>query len=149
MRELGMLWPASHSPATASPLSSQTTQNLTIHGPITSTKEHLSCAALDLRRRGQSWEAIDAYRLIEIFLEKDAEYSSQAPITEADLAIIFLGFGDPRNKYLPELLQQVLARRELENKATWVVLGLPPAQIAGRYGADLAEKLSQYRAVAA
>ena len=53
----------------------------------------------------------DAYRLIEIFVEKDDELDTNAMAVDADLRVLLLGFGEPRNRYLPELAVQVLSRR--------------------------------------
>jgi hypothetical protein len=92
---------------------------------------------------------LDAYRLIEIFLEKDDELETNRPVVEADLLVLLLGYGDPRNKYLPELLLQVLSRRSLLDRPTWVVCGIPVEQIAHRYTVALSTVLMKFEKVSA
>jgi hypothetical protein len=90
---------------------------------------------------------MDAYRLIEIFLGQDEEFETQAAVTDTDLLIMLLGFGDPRNKYLPELLLQTLNRRELIMRPTWIILGLPLDQLGIKYSTQVYDRVSRMRKV--
>lgn len=144
-RILGQMY--SPRPKSTSALSKQTANNLLIEGPITSVKTHVSTVLLGMRAEGKNWLTLDAYRLIEIFLGEDKEHESQHEAIDPDLLILLLGFADPRNKYLPELLMQVLARRELLSKPTWVILGIPKETISTKYNSDLANKLATFQKV--
>lgn len=121
-------------------------KDLVLEGPLASLREHIAGALIYANQRKQSWHTIDAYRLIEIFLQKDDTYETSQPLVEADLLVMLLGFADPRNAYLPELILQVLSRRELNRKPTWIVLGLPKERIEGKYSsAQLGERIKNIK----
>lgn len=121
--------------------------DLLIEGPLATIKNHVAGVLLKRADQNENWITIDAYRLIEIFLDEDSEFDNQAPITETDLLIILLGFGDPRNRYLPELLIQVLSRRELTSKPTWVILGTTLDLTATKYSGEVHDRLRRMRKV--
>ena len=121
--------------------------NLRIEGSLARIRPHIAGVMLRLAERQDRVMTIDAYRLIETFLDQDAEYSSTAFVTEPEILVILLGFGDPRNKYLPELVLQALSRRELVRKPTWVVLGIAYSQVQVKYSETLYQKLGEYRPV--
>lgn len=129
------------------PLSAQATSNLLMEGPLIVVRKHVARVLLNMRSEGRTWITMDAYRLIEIFLGEDAEHDNQAAATNPDLLILLLGFADPRNKYLPELILQVMARRELSSLPTWVILGVPKGVLSTRYGSELDTKLTTFRPV--
>lgn len=121
--------------------------NLVIEGPLASIRPHVAGVILFLKHMEQSFQCIDAYRLIEIYLDKDAEIRSTAATTEADLFVMMLGFGEVKNQRLPDLIMQTLQRRELLQKPTWVILGLPLAQVATRFSIEVADSLKTYQKV--
>jgi hypothetical protein len=129
-----------------SPLRKKLASNLLIQGPLETVRKHTAGALMTLKGR---YIVLDAYRLIEIFLEKDDELETNRPVVEADLLVLLLGYGDPRNKYLPELLLQVLSRRSLLDRPTWVVCGIPVEQIAHRYTVALSTVLMKFEKVSA
>lgn len=131
-------------PRRDTPLRQKLGLNLRLEGPISSLRPHVAGALLHLAERHETFVIMDAYRLIEIFLEKDEEYTTSRPAIEADLLVILLGFGDPRNKYLPELLVQALNRRELDQKPTWVVMGCDVNHVSHRYSAELQAMLLKF-----
>jgi hypothetical protein len=116
-------------------------KDLVIEGPLATIRKHVARILLDMAARHESYITMDAYRLIEIFLKQDEEHENLYATVEADLLIILLGFGDPRNRYLPELVLQALSRREITYKPTWMILGMEKKQVAGRYSQELAEKI--------
>lgn len=134
-------------PLKKSPLQEQLAENLVIDGPIALIKKHLYPTLLELQRAGGTFKYLDAYRLIEIFLEKDAEYETVSPITESDLLILLLGFGEIKNQRLPDCIQQVLERRGLDGLPTWVVLGVQRSQVSARYGTSVGAILEGFREV--
>lgn len=121
--------------------------NLLIEGPLSVIRLHVARVLLAMGDAGQTFTAMDAYRLIEIFLEKDAEFDTTYQSITGDLLIILLGFGDPKNRYLPELLVQAVQRRELLRKPTWVVLGIDKSQISTKYSVSLEQMLGQFKKV--
>lgn len=122
--------------------------NTVLEGPIASVKKHAARVLLGMRSKGKTWLTIDAYRLIDIFLGEDKEHDSQYEAIDPDLLILLLGFADPRNKYLPELVLQVLSRREMMNKPSWVILGIPRETVATKYSSELSAKLDTFTKVA-
>lgn len=129
------------------PLSDMTGRDLLIEGPLASVRSHVAPCLLSLSKGGETWTTMDAYRLIEIYLRQDEEHESNYFAVETDLLILLVGFADPRNRMLPELILQVLNRRELLHKPTWVILGLPQETISTKYSTALADKLSTHKKV--
>jgi len=115
--------------------------DILIEGPLASIRRHVARVLLDSKEAGKDWLTMDAYRLIEIFLGEDREYQNQHAAIDPDLLILLLGFADPPNKYLPELLLQTLSRRELIRRPTWVVLGIDMSQVSRKYNSVLSERL--------
>jgi len=131
-------------PKKDSPLRGKTSTNLRLEGPLDTLRPHIAGALLSMIERNESFVVMDAYRLIEIFLEKDEEFASSRPAIETDLLIILLGFGDPRNRYLPELLIQALSRRALDDKPTWVLMGVDLAMVSTKYNTELQTVLAGF-----
>lgn len=118
--------------------------NTTIEGSLAGIRKHVGRVLLDLKKDGKTWLTLDAYRLLEIFLGEDPDIDNQHAAVSPDLLILLLGFADPRNRYLPELILQTLARRELVRLPTWVILGVPRETIATKYSSQLAERLDTF-----
>jgi hypothetical protein len=55
------------------------------------------------------WRWTDS--LLEILLDKDEEFTTTAQVAQHDLLILLMGFGEPRNRYLPDLILQILGTR--------------------------------------
>jgi len=144
-RRLGQMFDLN--PKEKTPLKSKTNLNLIIEGPLSTIRPHVAGALLHLVERKESFVIIDAYRLIEIFLEKDEEFSTSRPVVEAELLVMLLGFGDPRNSYLPDLILQVLNRRELTRKPTWVIMGIELSRVGQKYSQVLQDKISEFEKV--
>lgn len=121
--------------------------NLVLEGSLSELRPHVSGAMLNLKDAKKSVVTIDAYRLIEIFLEKDEQYKNSQFALDADLLILMLGFGDPPNRYLPELLNQVLNRRNLLRLPTWIVMGVSLSSVPGKYNQALFNTLSEFEKV--
>lgn len=122
-------------------------QNLVLSGPLESIRKHVARVLLTMAERQERWVTMDAYRLIEIFLDQDKEFDSTAVAVDCDLFLLLLGFGDPRNRYLPELILQALNRRALTRKPTWVALGLPQEQVGTKYSSELQGMLDGWQKV--
>jgi len=127
------------------PLLGLVNQNTLIDGPLGVVRSHVAGALLHLSEQGKTYGAMDAYRLVEIFLDKVEEYKSTQDLAEFDLFIMLMGFGDIANRRLPEIILQALNRRELVQKPTWIVLGIPLNSVAGRYDAAVYERIAQFR----
>lgn len=138
----------SEKPKEETPLSNLTDTNLIIEGPLEEIRRHATTVLTKMVSNKETFLTIDAYRLIEIFLDQDKEYQSTSVTVDCDLLIVLLGFGDPPNRYLPELMMQAFSRRELTRRPTWVVLGMSLGQVATRYGATLADKLKTFKKAA-
>jgi hypothetical protein len=145
LRKLGPMF--SPSPKTKTGLSEAQHEDAVLEGPLSSVRQHVSRVLLDRAEKNEQWITMDAYRLIEIFLGQDEEFETQAAVTDTDLLIMLLGFGDPRNKYLPELLLQTLNRRELIMRPTWIILGLPLDQLGIKYSTQVYDRVSRMRKV--
>lgn len=118
--------------------------DIVIEGPLASIRRHVGRVLLDAKKRGNTWITIDAYRLIEIFLGEDKDYGAVHQAVDPDLLILLLGFADPRNKYLPELILQTLVRRELHRKPTWIIMGIPLNFVASKYNSALQDRLNTF-----
>jgi hypothetical protein len=127
-----------------SPLKKKLDKDLLIQGPLQTVRKHTAGALMSTKGR---YLVLEGFRMLDIFLEKDEEYETSRPTVDVDLLVLLLGFGDPRNKYLPELLLQALSRRALTQKPTWVVTALTPDQIAHKYTQELAAILRTYEQV--
>lgn len=145
-RKLGQMF--CENPKAKTPLLGKTETNIRIEGPLNTVRPHVAGALLHMSASRKSYVIMDAYRLIEIFLEKDEEYSTSRPAIEADLLVILLGFGDPPNRYLPELLTQVMNRRDLTRKPTWIIMGIELSRVGHKYNADLQAMLENYERIA-
>jgi len=146
-KKLGAMY--TENPKIKTDLEKMKRDNTIIEGPLATIRKHVARVLLDMSERGESFLTMDAYRLIEIFLEKDEEFETTSGATDADLLVLLLGFGDPRNRYLPELILQTISRRELIREPTWIILGLPMGILSTKYGEQLAEKLKTFKTVRA
>jgi len=145
-RVLGMMYAPDLLDSTE--LSTKSSSNIIIEGPLASIRKHVGRVLLDLiKNPARSWLTMDAYRLIEIFLGEDSRMANQSVAVETDLLLIMLGFADPPNKYLPELILQVLSRRELIRKPTWVIMGIPLNYVSAKYNSALQDRLSDFAKV--
>lgn len=142
-RALGVMF--DKDPKLNSSLLKQRGSDLLITLSLVKARPHIAGALLKQLEEGKTFQVLDAYRLIEIFLEKDEELTSQAPVVDADLLVLLIGFGDPRNRYLPELMSQVLARRQLQRKPTWVLSQLDNAGIGQKYSEEFRRQVSSFK----
>lgn len=142
-KRLGLMF--TENPVDRSKLMDLQDKNLILTGPLEILRRHVASVLLGMASEGESWVTMDAYRLIEIFLDQDQEFSHVSAATGKDLLILLLGFGDPPNKYLPELILQAVNRRELIGKPTWIILGIPKERIPTKYSVELGTKLEQFQ----
>jgi len=142
-RVLGMMYAPDLLDSTE--LAMKKSSNIVIEGPLASIRKHVGRVLLDIYRDpARSWLTMDAYRLIEIFLGEDSKIMNQSAAIDPDLLILLLGFADPPNKYLPELILQVLTRRDLIHRPTWVIMGLPISHVAVKYNSALQDRLDLF-----
>lgn len=145
-RKLGAMYSSNIDEQTV--LKSFLDKDLRIEGPLASIREHVSACLLTMIVKNERFMVLDAYRFLEIYLQQDTEIQHQAEAVDPELLVILLGFADPRNKYLPELLLQVMNRRELIEKPTWVVMGIDLTSVATRYqSTQLQEKIATFKKV--
>lgn len=98
-RKLGQMF--CENPKLETPLLGKTEKDCRIEGPLSLVRPHVAGALIHLTESRQSYVLMDAYRLIEIFLEKDEEFTTSRPAIEADLLVLLLGFGDPPTDTYP------------------------------------------------
>lgn len=144
-RDLGIF--ATKAPKMDTKLLSLLDSSIVIEGPLNSIRPHIAGVILDLKRRGKSFASTDAYRLVDIFLDKDQDFSNSAMISDYDLYVMMLGFAEVKNQRLPDLICQVLARRQLLQKPTWVILGMPFGQVAQRFTSDVHDRMKDSQKV--
>jgi hypothetical protein len=142
-KQLGIFYTAT--PAKKTELSRLVSKDVIIEASLAEARPHVARAILDLQESGKSVLAMDCYSLLEILLDKDEEFTTTAQVAQHDLLILLMGFGEPRNRYLPDLILQILGRREILRLPTWILLGIDRTSVAGKYGADVAQKLSSFR----
>jgi len=128
-------------PRETTQLTDKIRDDLLIEGPLLTVRPHIARVLLDMAESGKSHMTMDAYRLVEIFLEKDDSFDSVNQAVNPDILVLLLGFADPPNKYLPELILQVLRRRALLLKPTWVLLGIAFDIVWKKYSPELADEL--------
>lgn len=146
-RELGVF--ATPDPKKDTPLLSYTEENLLIEGPMSQVRRHISGVILSLKSEGKTFTSMDSYRLVEIFVDQDQEFKSMNDMAEHDLFVMMLGFGEIKNQRLPDLILNVLMRRELKQKPTWVVMGMPIGQVPTRFNTEVFDTINQYKKVSA
>lgn len=141
-RDLGVF--ATDTPNRETALIKNIDRSLLIEGPLSQIRNHVAGAFLHMKEVGLNFTSTDAYRLVDIFLDKDADFSNSSVISEFDLYVMLLGFGEVKNQRLPDLIMQVLARRELLQKPTWVILGIPFGQVASRFTSEVHDAMKNY-----
>lgn len=144
-KELGIF--ATNSPKTTTRLVELIDTSLLIEGPLFGVREHIAGALLHLKAGGKTFTSMDAYRLVEIFLDKDLDYKSTSDLADYDLYVMLLGFGDIKNQRLPDIIMQALERRRLMQKPSWVVLGIPLGQVLTRYSQEVYDVLASFKKV--
>lgn len=122
-------------------------KSIIIEGPLASIRAHMAGVILTSQRESKTFASTDAYRLVEIFLDKDNEFKGSQDIAQFDLYTMLLGFAEVKNQRLPDLICQILGRRELDQKPTWVILGMPLGQVAARFTTDVYDYIKNFQKV--
>ncbi len=130
-----------------SPLVGLTHKSIVLTGPIKKMKAYCKPAIMDDIDKGKRVVSIDAYRLIDIQFEQDNQFEFLWQVQDADFLVMQLGFGDPKNKFLPDLLVNTFDRRDMNGLPTWVLLGINIEQVRTRYNEHVHERLSDYHPV--
>ena len=120
------------------------TKNILIEGHFSTIRRHMSGVLLEMQRRRETHRAFDAYQLVDVFFGKDDEMTNFAPLVDPDLSIILLGFTEIVNRILPDMILQVMTRRDLRHRSTWVILGIPKGQVETRFGLAMARRLDDF-----
>lgn len=89
------------------------------------------------RERRLSYDYLDVYRLVDIFLSKDGEYDSVRPLVNLDIVILVLGLADLPNKLLPNIVVQFLSLRRDGYKPTWVFAPFTLGKVESVYGREV------------
>lgn len=144
-RDLGVF--ATKSPKKDTALLGYTEESLLIEGPLTLVREHVAGVILALKEHNKTFASMDSYRLVDIFLDKDEEFQGSAVLSDYDLYVMLLGFGEVKNQRLPDLIMQVLSRRGLLQKPTWVILGLPLGQVPMKFSQEVYDAIAAYQKV--
>lgn len=145
-KKLGPIF--SESVPKANKLGSLVGVSLTIEGPLNEVKGYVTAAMMPLIVSGKTVLVVDIYQMLEVFLQQEDNIASNSEFVAPDILIVLVGFGDPPNKYLPNLLTQHLKRRFLHNRPTWLVLGVPREQLTSRYSAEVTEAIREFKAIA-
>jgi len=144
-RKLGPMF--SETPQEKTQLDDLKGEDLVLEGTLNDIRSHLCRVCIGMQQKAEHWVSMDAYTLIDIFLEKDVEYSTAHHAVDAKLLILLLGFADPPNRMLPELVLQVMNRRALHSRATWVVMGIPLDRVITKYGSGVHEYIKEFKRV--
>lgn len=135
------------------PLEQLVNENAILEGSLDSLRPHVGRAMLSLQEDGKRVTAFDCYRLAERYIDSlNSESGGESHIVQTegwDLVIMLIGFGEPRNKMLPELIMQLLGRRDVLRLPTWVILG-PCVEIASvgmKYSSEVASRLADFKKV--
>jgi len=144
-RKLGPMF--SETPQDKTQLDDLKGDDLVLEGTLNDIRSHLCRVCIGMQEGGESWVSMDAYTLIDIFLEKDVEYSTSHHAVDSKILILLLGFADPPNRMLPELVLQVMNRRALHHRATWVVMGIPLDRVLAKYGSGVYEYIKEFKRV--
>lgn len=144
-KELGLFM--TNTPNRSSPLAPLVETSLLLEGPMSTIRSHVAGVILGLKQEGKTFTAMDAYRLVEIFLDKDEEFKSTSDIAQYDLYVMLLGFGDIKNQRLPDIIVQALQRRTLLQKPTWVILGMPLGQVPMKYDQAVFDAINSFKKV--
>lgn len=83
------------------------------------------------------YDFIEAYRLVEIYLQQDTTYDRVRDLEDLELLIICLGVSEPPNKMLGPLISQILTQRLNADLPTWVYCSGTLASIPERYGSEV------------
>jgi len=130
-----------------SPVVSCLDRNVVFEGTISGLRPHVAGALVKLIDEGRSFHVLDAYSLVDIFLDKDQDIPALGHLVDSELLVLLMGFGDVKNQRLPELISQLLVRRELLSKPVWVILAITLDQLAMRYSEAVRNQISLYRRV--
>lgn len=88
------------------------------------------------------YDYMDAYRLVEIFLNQDNTYSRVRDLGDLGLVVVVLGVSDLPNRMLAPLLCQLLTQRKMEGHPTWVYTSKMGASLRSTYGNELTDLLN-------
>jgi hypothetical protein len=144
-RDLGAF--ATSSPKKDTRLIQMLEESLLLEGPLSLIREHVAGVILHMKEVDKTFASMDSYRLVDIFLDKDEEFQGSAVLTDYDLFVLLLGFGEVKNQRLPDLIMQVLSRRELQQKPTWVVLGIPMGQVPVKFTQEVFDAINRHQRV--
>jgi len=97
----------------------------------------------------KSIRVLKSFDLIDIQFEKVAEDEVRAisGLYKYDLVILFVGIAEPSNKYLPDLITQLIEGRQLEEKLTWVVSPYSVQKICLDYGPKMCTAIKSLTAI--
>ncbi len=90
------------------------------------------------------YEYLDAYRLVDIFFNRDPgtpSYETPRELVDLELLIMVLGLADLPNKLLPGLIVQALTLRRDADLPTWVFAPFSRTKVHEVYGPDVATLL--------
>jgi hypothetical protein len=88
-----------------------------------------------------SYEYMDAYRLVEIFLGKDTLYDRVRDLESLQLLVLVLGVSDLPNRMLPALVCQILTLRKMSGLPTWTFVTRAGSQLRTAYSNEMADLL--------
>ena len=76
------------------------------------------------RHEVETYEAMNALRLVDISFQKDKTYDAVSELAHLDLLILFWGLQHIAHKMLPEVTETIIVARQVVGKPTWVYAGL-------------------------
>jgi len=92
-----------------------------------------------------TYDYIDAYRLVEVFLGQDLSYSRVRDLSIQGLMIIVLGVADAPNRMLPKLLCQLVTLRNMDGRPTWIYSPMSVgSKMRGIYGNELVDLMGSF-----
>lgn len=116
-------------------------KDLTISGEYHEFRKMAWRSLCHYEARDLRYEYMDAYRLVEIFLQQDSTYERVRDLDVCGLVIVALGVSDLPNRMLSPLMCQLLTQRKMSGQPTWVYSSKVGSNLRASYGNELVDLL--------
>lgn len=116
-------------------------KDLTVSGEYHDFRHHVWRSLAHYESRDLRYEFFDAYRLVEIFLGQDSDFSRVRDLELFSLVVVVLGVSDLPNRMLPPLVCQLLTQRRMAGNPTWLYTPKTGATLRQAYDNTLVDLL--------
>jgi hypothetical protein len=120
-------------------------QDITSNGDYHQFRRMVWRSLLSYEDRDLRYAYFDAYRLVEIYLDKDQEFSRVRDLEGFDLIVTAVGVSDLPNRMLAPLLCQLLTQRKMMGLPTWVYVAKTGGALRQAYGNELTDLLGDIK----